>query len=224
MRSKELKVVALMPMKGESERVPNKNMRDFNGQPLCSVMLDKLVASDLIDQVLINTDSNLIKNFIESRYDKVKIIERPLELRGNDVSMNKIIDYDISQCSADLYLQTHSTNPLLREETITTAIETFIENKSNKDSLFSVTRFQTRFYTENGEALNHDPEVLIKTQDLPVLYEENSCIYIFTKEAFEKSKRRIGDNPILFEIDQLEAVDIDVEEEFVLAEKLHKVL
>ena len=224
MRSKELKVVALMPMKGESERVPNKNMRDFNGQPLCSVMLDKLVASDLIDQVLINTDSNLIKNFIESRYDKVKIIERPLELRGNDVSMNKIIDYDISQCSADLYLQTHSTNPLLREETITTAIETFIENKSNKDSLFSVTRFQTRFYTENGEALNHDPEVLIKTQDLPVLYEENSCIYIFTKEAFEKSKRRIGDNPILFEIDQLQAVDIDVEEEFVLAEKLHKVL
>ena len=224
MRSKELRVVALMPMKGESERVPNKNMRDFNGQPLCSVMLDKLVASDLIDQVLINTDSNLIKNFIESRYDKVKIIERPVELRGHDVSMNKIIDYDISQYPADLYLQTHSTNPLLREETITAAIEMFIKNESKKDSLFSVTRFQTRFYRENGEALNHDPEVLIKTQDLPVLYEENSCIYIFTKETFEKNKRRIGDNPILFEINQLEAVDIDVEEEFVLAEKLHKVL
>lgn len=218
------KIVALLPMKGESERVPNKNMRDFNGQPLCSIMLDKLVASELIDQVIVNTDSDPIKNFIESRYDKVKIIERPLELRGHDVSMNKIIEYDINQYPADLYLQTHSTNPLLGEETITTAIETFIENKSNNDSLFSVTRFQTRFYTENGEALNHDPEVLIKTQDLPVLYEENSCIYIFTKKAFEKSKRRIGDKPILFEIDQLEAVDIDVEEEFVLAEKLHKVL
>ena len=219
-----MKVIALMPMKGESERVPNKNMRDFNGQPLCSVMLDKLVASELIDQVIINTDSNLIKNFIESRYDKVEIVERPLELRGHDVSMNKIIDYDISQYPADLYLQTHSTNPLLGEETITAAIETFIKNKSNKDSLFSVTRFQTRFYTENGEALNHDPEVLIKTQDLPVLYEENSCIYIFTKEAFEKNKRRIGNHPMLFEINQLEAVDIDVEEEFILAQKLHKVL
>ena len=154
----------------------------------------------------------------------MKIVERPLELRGHDVSMNKIIDYDISQFPADLYLQTHSTNPLLGVETITAAIERFIENKSNKDSLFSVTRFQTRFYTENGEALNHDPGVLIKTQDLPLLYEENSCIYIFTKEAFEKNKRRIGDNPILFEIDQLEAIDIDVEEEFVLAEKLYKVL
>jgi len=219
-----MRVIALMPMKGESERVHNKNMRDFNGQPLCSVMLDKLVASDLIDEVLVNTDSDLIKDFVESRYEKVKIIERPLELLGHDVSMNKIIEHDINQFSADLYLQTHSTNPLLRVETITAAIEKFIENKSKKDSLFSVTRFQTRFYTENGKALNHDPEVLIKTQDLPVLYEENSCIYIFTKEAFEKNKRRIGDKPILFEINQLEAVDIDVEEEFVLAEKLHKVL
>ena len=219
-----MKVIALMPMKGESERVPNKNMRDFNGQPLCSIILDKLVASELIDQVIINTDSNLIKDFVESRYDKVKIIERPLELRGHNVSMNKIIEYDISQFSADLYLQTHSTNPLLAEETITAAIQKFIENKSKKDTLFSVTRFQTRFYTENGEALNHDPNVLIKTQDLPVLYEENSCIYIFTKEAFEKNKRRIGEKPILFEINQLEAVDIDVEEEFVLAEKLNKVL
>ena len=220
----DMKVIALMPMKGESERVPNKNMRDFNGQPLCSVMLDKLVASDFIDQVIINTDSDSIKNFVESRYDKVKIIERPLDLRGHNVSMNKIIEYDIGLFPADLYLQTHSTNPLLKEETITAAIEKLIENRSKKDSLFSVTRFQTRFYKENGDALNHDPEVLIKTQDLPVLYEENSCIYLFTKEAFEKNKRRIGNNPILFEINQIEAVDIDVEEEFILAEKLHKVL
>jgi len=213
-----------MPMKGESERVHNKNMRLFNGHPLCSVMLDTLCASSLIDKVIVNTDSVEIKAFIESRYKNVVVIERPPHLLGHDVSMNKIIDYDISLFSADLYLQTHSTNPLLKEETITAAIQTFIGSKPNKDSLFSVTRFQTRFYHENGEALNHDPEVLIKTQDLPVMYEENSCIYLFTKEAFEKNKRRIGDNPILFEMEQIEAIDIDVEEEFVLAEKLHKVL
>ena len=213
-----------MPMKGESERVPNKNMRDFDGQPLCSVMLDKLVASDLIDQVIINTDSKLIKNFVEGRYDKVTIIERRFELRGNDVSINKISDNDINLYPADLYLQTHSTNPLLRESTIEKAIEKFNTNSENYDSLFSVNRFQTRFYKENGKALNHNPEELIKTQDLPVLYEENSCIYIFTKKSFEKNNRRIGEKPILFEINQLEAVDIDVEEEFILAEKLHKIL
>ena len=216
--------IALMPMKAESERVHNKNMRLFNGQPLCSVMLDKLCASSLIDKVIVNTDSVEIKAFIESRYKNVVVIERPSHLLGHDVSMNKIIDYDINLFPADLYLQTHSTNPLLKEETITAAIQTFIDSEPKKDSLFSVTRFQTRFYHENGKALNHDPEVLIKTQDLPILYEENSCVYLFTKEAFEKNNRRIGDNPILFEIEQIEAVDIDVEEEFLLAEKLHKIL
>ena len=175
MRNKNT-VIALMPMKGESERVHNKNMRLFNGQPLCSVMIDKLCASHYIDKVIVNTDSAKIKSYIESRYRNVVVIERPAHLLGHDVSMNKIIDHDISLFPADLYLQTHSTNPLLKEETITAAIEKFTENESKKDSLFSVTRFQTRFYQENGVALNHNPEVLIKTQDLPVLYEENSCI------------------------------------------------
>ncbi|MAJ37344.1 MAG: acylneuraminate cytidylyltransferase [Flavobacteriaceae bacterium] len=211
-------------MKGESERIYNKNMRLFNGQPLCSIMLDKLCASPYIEKVIVNTDSTSIKEFIENRYDNVIVVDRPKHLLGHDVSMNKIIAHDINIFPADLYLQTHSTNPLLREITIDRAIEKFNINLTNYDSLFSVTRFQTRFYQENGQALNHNPEVLIKTQDLPVLYEENSCIYIFSKEAFEKNNRRIGKNPVLFEIEQIEAVDIDVEDEFVLAEKLHKVI
>lgn len=217
-------IIALMPMKGESERVHNKNMRSFNGQPLCSVMLDKLTNSKLINKVVVNTDSSVIKEYLESRYNNVVVLDRPIELRGHDVSMNKIIANDVKLYPADLYLQTHSTNPLLRESTLDEAIEKYTSYSGTYDSLFSVTKFQSRFYRENGDAVNHNPEVLMKTQDLPVLYEENSCIYLFTKEAFEKNNRRIGDNPILFEIEQLEAVDIDVEEDFILAEKLHKLM
>jgi len=199
-------------------------MRLFNGQPLCSVMLDKLCASSLIDKVIVNTDSVEIKAFIESRYKNVVVIERPSHLLGHDVSMNKIIGHDIDIFPADLYLQTHSTNPLLTLQTIDAAVEKLMTDKENHDSLFSVTKFQTRFYHEDGSALNHDPEVLIKTQDLPALYEENSCIYLFTKEAFYKNKRRIGSSPMMFEMEPIEAVDIDVEDEFILAEKLFKVL
>lgn len=223
MRNKK-RIIALMPMKGESERVPNKNMRDFNGQPLCSVMLDKLVASAHIDQVVVNTDSRVIKEYIEDRYSKVTVVDRPEDLLGHDVSMNKIIGHDIELFSADLYLQTHSTNPLLTLQTIDAAIEKLKANNGNHDSLFSVTKFQTRFYNQDGSAINHNPEILIKTQDLPALYEENSCIYLFTKEAFSKNNRRIGNAPIMFEMDPIEAVDIDVEDEFVLAEKLFKIL
>ena len=213
-----------MPMKGESERVPNKNMRDFNGQPLCSVMLDKLVASVHIDRVVVNTDSPVIKEFIEERYNKVTVVDRPEDLLGHDVSMNKIIGHDIELFPADLYLQTHSTNPLLTLQTIDAAIEKLKADNGNHDSLFSVTKFQTRFYNQDGSAINHNPEILIKTQDLPALYEENSCIYLFTKEAFSKNNRRIGNAPIMFEMEPIEAVDIDVEDEFALAEKLFKIL
>lgn len=218
------RIVALMPMKGESERVPNKNMRDFNGQPLCSVMLDKLVASAHIDQIVVNTDSPVIKEFIEERYSKVTVVDRPEDLLGHDISMNKIIEHDIELFPADLYLQTHSTNPLLTLRTLDAAIEKLKADNGNHDSLFSVTKFQTRFYNQDGSAINHNPEILIKTQDLPALYEENSCIYLFTKEAFYKNNRRIGNAPIMFEMEPIEAVDIDVEDEFVLAEKLFKVL
>lgn len=211
-------------MKGESERVPNKNMRLFNGQPLCSVMIEKLQNSKYIEEIVVNTDSKVIRDFVLSSYDNITVIERPQELIGHDVSMNKIIAHDINLVQADLYLQTHSTNPMLKTETIDLAIEKFKEQESACDSLFSVTRFQTRFYKEDGVALNHNPEVLMKTQDLPVLYEENSCIYIFTKEAFQKNNRRIGNSPLLFEIQPLEAIDIDVEDEFVLAEKLFQIL
>ena len=219
-----MRVVAIFPMKGESERVPNKNMRLFNGQPLCSVMIEKLQNSKYIEEIVVNTDSKVISDFVLSSYDNITVIERPKELIGHDVSMNKIIAHDIDLVQADLYLQTHSTNPLLKTETIDLAIEKFKEQESACDSLFSVTRFQTRFYKENGVALNHNPEVLMKTQDLPVLYEENSCIYIFTKEGFQKNSRRIGNSPLLFEIQPLEAIDIDVEDEFVLAEKLFQIL
>lgn len=219
-----MRVVAIFPMKGESERVPNKNMRLFNGQPLCSVMIEKLQNSKYIEEIVVNTDSKVIRDFVLSSYDNITVIERPQELIGHDVSMNKIIAHDINLVQADLYLQTHSTNPMLRTETIDLAIEKFKEQESACDSLFSVTRFQTRFYKEDGVAINHNPEVLMKTQDLPVLYEENSCIYIFTKEAFQRNNRRIGNSPLLFEIQPFEAIDIDVEDEFVLAEKLFQIL
>lgn len=217
-------VIALLPMKGESERVHNKNMRLFNGKPLCSIMLDKLVASAQIDRVVVNTDSPVIKAFIKDRYSKVTVVDRPENLLGHNVSMNKIIGHDIDLFPADLYLQTHSTNPLLSLQTMEAAIEKLKKENNNHDSLFSVTKFQTRFYNEDGSALNHDPEVLIKTQDLPVLYEENSCIYLFTKEGFSNNYRRIGNTPIMFEMEPTEALDIDVEDEFILAEKLFKIL
>jgi CMP-N-acetylneuraminic acid synthetase len=219
-------IIALLPMKGTSERVPNKNLKEFNGIPLYRVVLDTLLNCTLIDKVVVNTDSNLISSDIKKNYsERVTVIERPESIRGNYVSMNKIIEHDINQFTADIFLQTHSTNPLLKTETITKALEEMISMKEEgqKDSIFSVTRTQKRFYNEDCTPMNHDPNMLV-TQHLSPIFEENSCFYIFTHDSFIKNESRIGVAPEMFEIDKIEATDIDEPEDFTIAKTLHREL
>lgn len=214
-----IKFKALVPMKGHSERVPNKNLRPFFGKPLCYYIINALLEVFYVDSVYINTDSPAIKDKIHQLFGKrVKVIDRPLAIQGDFVTMNTIIDYDLSQLDGEYFLQTHSTNPLLRVDTIDKAIETFLNNQHKYDSLFTVDRIQGRLYRENLIPVNHDPMEMLRTQDLPPIFMENSNLYIFTRSSFNKEKLRIGKNPIIFETPKLESVDIDIEEDFILAE------
>lgn len=227
-KDKNVKVIALLPMKGNSERVPDKNLKDFCGSPLYHRVLSVLLESEHIDQVIVNTDSDRIKNdLIKTFGDAVTIHDRPEGICGDFVSMNEIIKDDLSNSDGTIYFQTHSTNPLIKLDSVNNSIEkmlSFMEGNTY-DSIFSVTKLQTRLYSPDGSALNHNPEELLRTQDLPPLYEENSNFYIFTKESFLASdKKRIGTKPYMFEIDKVEAVDIDVLQDFIIAEAIYKVV
>jgi len=216
------KITALVPMKGHSERIPSKNIRPFVGKPLLYHILHTLQQTKFVNQIIIDTDSDLIKEKASS-FTKVSVINRPATLCGDMVSMNKIIAHDMTVCESKYFLQTHSTNPLLTRATLEKAIETFFANLNTSDSLFSVTPWQTRLYWEDGNPVNHNPTELIRTQDLPIVYEENSCIYLFSRQSFESAGgRRIGLRPVMFPIRHLEAIDIDNEEDFILAEMLAK--
>ena len=220
-----MKMIALLPMKGNSERVPNKNLKDFHGFPLYHIITNKMLQSKYIDKVIINTDSyKIAKDARQSFGNKVMIIDRPKEIQGDFISMNDIINYDINYLAEENhFIQTHSTNPLLKTETIDKAIETYFNLIGEKkyDSVFSVTRYQTRLYWKDGSPVNHNPDDLIRTQDLPIIYEENSNFFIFSKDSFEANrKKRIGRSPFLFEMDKIEAIDIDEPEDFIIAEKL----
>ena len=214
---------ALLPMKRHSERVPNKNIRLFSGRPLFTIILETLLQSKWIDAVVINTDSDDIITIIQSQFPANVIIHRrPKELCGDMVPMNDIINYDIAQLSGDYFFQTHSTNPLLRCETIDIAFQKYFENISEFDSLFSVTRLQTRLFDKNVKPLNHKAGELVRTQDLEPIYEENSNFYIFSKKSFKNAlNNRIGLNPHIHELNKMEAQDIDEEEDFVLAESIY---
>jgi CMP-N-acetylneuraminic acid synthetase len=207
-------------MRHHSQRVPGKNYRPLAGKPLFHHIVETLLSVPEVSGIVVDTDSEPVMDGLRRQFPQVRIIERPEHLRADSVPMNDILIHDTAQVQADFYLQTHSTNPLLKPETVSRAIQSLITNYANYDSLFSVTRLQTRLYFQDGRAINHDPMVLIQTQDLPPVYEENSCLYLFTRDNLIKRHHRIGAKPMMFEIDASEAWDIDEELDFAITDFL----
>ena len=211
-------ITALVPMRHHSQRVPGKNYRPLAGRPLYQHILATLVQVPEISQIVVDTDSPEVISGIREFFPTVKVVERSEELRSDTVPMNEILLYDVNQFPADLYLQTHSTNPLVRPETFSRAIQMLTGLFPTYDSLFAVTRLQSRLWDSLGRAINHNPQILLQTQDLPAVYEENSCLYLFTRDTLQRKRNRLGDRPYLFEIERDEAWDIDEEIDFSLVE------
>ena len=214
-------VVALLPMKANSERVKGKNFKKFIDKPLFKWILDTLLSVSLIDKVVINTDARIIleeNNLFEN--DRIIIRDRKLDLIGDFVSMNEIIKDDINNIDSNLYLMTHTTNPFLSKSTINNSILTYYKLFKNNeiDSLFTVDKIQNRLYQFDGTPINHDPENLIRTQDLIPWYQENSNLYLFSKNSFNSTKARIGLKPFLYVTPKFESIDIDDENDWNFAE------
>ena len=219
----KLNIVALLPMKAHSSRVPGKNFRELSGKPLFRWILDTLLAVDEISKVVINTDARSIlnDNGLEES-DRIVIRDRKQELCGDEVSMNLVLEDDVNAVPADVYLMTHTTNPLLSVDTIRNALAKFKKHfeANENDSLFTVNKIQTRFYREDCSPVNHDPDNLIPTQELEPWYEENSNLYIFTRDSFLQTNARIGKKPLMYEVPKMESVDIDEQDDWDMAEAL----
>lgn len=215
------RVVALLPMKANSERVRGKNFRSFAGKPLFRWMLDTLLAMPEVSEIVINTDARrILASHGLSDADRVRIRDRHPDICGDFVSMNDVLADDVANVDADVFLMTHTTNPLLGTATIRGAIRMFLDSRANDsaDSVFTVNRVQTRFYRADASPVNHDPNNLVRTQDLEPWFEENSNLYVFSRESFAATGARIGERPVMFESPRLESADIDDEEGWHLAE------
>ena len=221
------RIVALLPMKANSERVIGKNFREFNGKPLFRWILDTLLAIDDIDQIVINTDARLIlaqHGLVDG--ERILIRDRKPAICGDTVSMNLVLADDVVNVPADIYLMTHTTNPLLTGASVQGALDLYRKSLADgsADSVFTVNKFQTRFYRADGSAINHDPDNLLRTQDLEPWYEENSNLYIFSAPSFASTRARIGRKPKMYEMGRTEAVDIDDHESWQMAEAMSKYL
>lgn len=219
----------IIPIKHISERVPEKNYRDFNGQPLFTIILKTILDSKLIDKIIIDTNSPIVKDIIKKEFSDtiIDIYDRPEHLHCGKTPVNILLENVISSLNLDFdyFIQTHATNPLLSTKTFDEAIETFLmKEKDGYDSLFSVKKWQTRLYSLNNNnvnAINHNPNELLPTQELEPLYEENSCIYIFKKNILFDRHHRIGYKPYIYIMNDIESTDIDTEDNFILAKSLY---
>jgi CMP-N-acetylneuraminic acid synthetase len=224
MNNGEYNTVALLPLKAHSARIPEKNFRRFAGRPLFSWVLDSLLAVKEVERIVINTDARdvLASHGLtdEEPGGRIIIRDRTAELCGDFVSMNLVLADDIAGVPAQTYLMTHTTNPLLSASSISAALEQYNSAKAGDtaDSLFTVNRHHARFYRQDCSAINHDPENLLRTQDLEPWFEENSNLYIFDRTSFMSTNARIGKRPIMFETPLIEAIDIDDWPQWELAE------
>lgn len=216
------KIVALVPMRHDSVRVPQKNYRQFSGKPLYHHIIGNLLDCHRLDGIVIDTDSPFIISDAKTHFPNVTILERPDYLRADTTPMNDVLINSINQIEADYYLQTHSTNPLLTSKTIDTAVETFLSSYPVYDSLFSVTRVQNRIWDNLARPVNHNSAILLRTQDLTPMYTENSCLYIFSGDTLKSKHNRIGDRPFMYEINGIESWDIDLEIDFNIGELIYK--
>lgn len=211
-------VIALVPMRHHSERVPGKNYRSLGGRPLYAHILSTLESCPEIGRIVVDTDSPVITEGVAREFPRVTLVERPANLRGAEVPTNEVLLHDVEVVPGRFYLQTHCTNPFLTPATMSLAVQAFLATYPRFDSLFSVTRLQKRLWDEHVKPLNHDPDVLLRTQDLPPFFEENSCIYLFERSRLLARRSRLGEHPRMFEMDALEAWDIDEEADFAFAE------
>ncbi len=217
-----LSISAIVPMRDNSERVLNKNVRSFNGKPLYHYIINNLIDCEIFESVIIDTNIEAIKAEVPKKFPQVIIIDRPDHLKASETPMNDVLHHSLQQVESKFILQTHSTNPLLDKNTILKSIEAFQSSYPKNDSLFSVTPLQLRFWDCETKPINHNLGELLRTQDMVPMYFENSCIYIFNREKFLKIKNRIGTNPRMFEINKVESFDIDDMEDFKIAESLRK--
>jgi CMP-N-acetylneuraminic acid synthetase len=210
-------------MRHESARVTGKNYRPLGGVPLYHHIVRTLLEVPHVEQIVIDTDSPFILEDADRNFaGRVTLIERAEHLLGEFAPISEILLHDAQAVGATgICLHTHSTNPLLRATTISSGIEAFAASRPEHDSLLTVTPRHVRFYWPDGRPVNHDPDNLIRTQDLPPVYEENSCFYVYDRETLERRHNRIGERPLFFPITGDETAEIDDEDGWRLVEALY---
>lgn len=211
-----MKTVAVVPMKLNNERLPGKNTKAFqNGKPLFQYILSTLRDVNNIDDIYVYCSNESIKDMLP---DGIKYLKRDEKFDTSTTKMNEILKAFSNEVHSDLYVLAHATAPFIKSQSIDEALQKVLSGEY--DSAFSVKALH-EFLWKDGKPFNYDLAAIPRTQDLEPLYQETSGFYIFNNETINKYNRRIGMNPYLKEVSEIESVDIDNPEDFDIADAIY---
>ena len=211
-----MKIIAIVPMKLNNRRLPQKNTKRFtDGRPLCYYILSTLLKVKEIDEVYVYCSNPDIKEFIPKG---VKYLKRSEDLDRDTTKMNEVLQSFAKDVYADIYVMTHTTAPFVSEGSIFKGIDAVLN--CGYDSSFAAKKLQD-FLWKDGKPFNYELDNIPRTQDLAPLYEETSGFYIYKREVIENYNRRIGDHPFIVEVSEIESVDIDEPEDFLIADAIY---
>jgi len=212
-----MKVVAIIPIKLESKRLPNKNIKPFfDGTPLMAFIQEACLKAGNIDEIYVYCSNESVIPYL---LPGVSFLKRPEYLNSDNINANDIIRVFMDSVDADIYVNAHTTSPFAKPETIAELVEKVISGKY--DSAFCAEALRT-FMWQGGKPINFDPDHFPRTQDLPLVYGETSIAYVFSKKSFLKHNRRLGAYPYIKEVGKIEAMDIDYPEDFEMANAIYK--
>lgn len=208
-----MKTIAIVPMKLNNRRLPQKNTKKFtNGKPLCYYILSTLLKVQGIDEVYVYCSNPDIQEFIP---EGVKYLQRSNSLDQDTTKMNEVLQCFAKEVPADVYVMTHTTAPFISAENIQKGLDAVLSGEY--DSSFAAKKIQD-FLWKDGVPFNYTLNSIPRTQDLEPLYEETSGFYIYKSEVMTKLNRRIGENPYIVEVGEIESIDIDEAEDFMIAD------
>ena len=211
-----MKIVAIVPMKLNNRRLPQKNTKSFtNGKPLCYYILSTLLSVHEIDDVYVYCSNPQIKDYIP---EGVKYLKRSEDLDQDSTSMTEVLTCFTKDVPADIYVMTHTTAPFISQKSIIKGLNAVLSGEF--DSSFAAKKVQD-FLWKDGVPFNYDLANIPRTQDLPVLYEETSGFYIYKYDVMSNLHRRIGKHPYIVEVGEIEAVDIDEADDFLIADAIY---
>ena len=207
-----MKIVSIMPIKLNNERLPNKNIKKLGEKYLITYELESLLKTKLIEDIYVYCSSNTIEEYLPQG---IKFLKRPEFLDLPTSNFTQIFESFSNEVDADIYVYAHATAPFITVETMKECINAVVSGEY--DSAFCATKIQDYLW-QDGQPINFDATNLPRSQDLKPIYRETSGVYVFTKEVFKKYKRRIGIKPFIKEVTFKEAIDINTAEDFELAQ------